>query len=323
MAFALLLVTATRIETHPRDDLESSSTDIPSTTGLVGYWNFDEGTGSVAHDSSGSGYDGTVNGATWTSGKVKSALSFDGFTNDVVTPNIALGNSFSISAWVNSAIPGQPYLRIAETYYAGGFYLGTDAAGAKYKFIVNNGSGSSGSCGAAYGCAEGGAVTSGWHLLTGTYDGTTAILYVDNAIVASDTSTGPGSTNYPLYIGRDSGSVGHGWNGVIDEVRLYNRALTGAEISALCGTGCAATPHSVALTWTSSTSSNLSHYKVYRGPASGGPYAFLASTVGLATSYTDYTVQAGQNYSYVVTVVDNTGAESVYSNMALATVPNP
>ncbi len=49
------------------------------TSGLVGYWNFDEGSGTVAADGSGSGNNGTINGATWVAGKVGSgALSFDG-----------------------------------------------------------------------------------------------------------------------------------------------------------------------------------------------------------------------------------------------------
>jgi hypothetical protein len=121
--------------------------------GLIGYWNFDEGSGSIAHDSSVSGYNATVNGAAWTTGKINSGLSFNGTTNYAVTANIALGNSFSVSAWVNPAVTSQAaYARIAETKYNAGLYLGTDGSGSKYKFIVNGGTGSSGSCGA--GCAE-------------------------------------------------------------------------------------------------------------------------------------------------------------------------
>src|SRR5258708_39644293 len=97
--------------------------------------------------------------------------------------------------------------------------------------FVNSGSGFTGSCGARLGCAEGGAVTSGWHLVTGTYDGSTATLYVDGAMAASDTFAAPGNTTYPLYIGRYYADNGSGWNGAIDEVHLYNRAVTSAEVS--------------------------------------------------------------------------------------------
>jgi hypothetical protein len=142
----------------------------PPTLGLIGYWNFDDGTGTIAHDTSGSGYNGTVNGATWTTGKINGGLSFNGNTNNVVTGNIALGNTFSISAWVNpAAAPQKAYIRIAETHYNGGLYVGTNSTGAKYKFIVNTGTGSTGGCGLGYGCAEGGTIATGWHLVTGTY----------------------------------------------------------------------------------------------------------------------------------------------------------
>jgi hypothetical protein len=210
------------------------STGGPPTAGLIGYWNFDEGSGSIAHDTSGSGYNGAVNGATWTTGKINSGLSFNGSTNAVVTPYIALGATFSVSAWVNPGGAAQgSYVRIAETQYGAGFYLGTSASGTRYKFIVSGSSGSTGSCGAGYGCAEGGAVTSGWHLVTATFDGATARLYVDNVLVASDTFTAPSNTNLPLYIGLYYGGSGYGWNGAIDEVRLYNRALTAAEVNAI------------------------------------------------------------------------------------------
>jgi hypothetical protein len=204
----------------------------PPTAGLVGYWNFDEGSGGIAHDTSGGGHNGPVNGAAWTAGKINTGLTFNGSSNNVITPAIALGGAFSVSAWVNpSVIPQIGYVRIAETNYASGFYLGTDTTGTKYKLIVNGGAGVTGTCG--YGCAEGGTITSGWHLVTATFDGATARLYVDNAVAGSDTFTAPSNTNLPLYIGISYVGSGYGWNGTIDEVRLYNRALSSAEVSAI------------------------------------------------------------------------------------------
>jgi hypothetical protein len=61
--------------------------------------------------------------------------------------------------------------------------------------------GSTGGCGVGYGCAEGGTIAIGWHLVTATYDGVTGKLYVDGAVVASDTFTAPSNTNFPLYVG--------------------------------------------------------------------------------------------------------------------------
>ena len=171
--------------------------------GLIGHWALDEGSGTTAADTSGNNYNGVVNGASWTAGKVNSALSFNGTSSSVVTPGISLGNAFSVSAWVNPAVATQgAYVRIAETRYDGGLYLGTNATGTRYKFIVNTAFGASGTCGAAYGCAEGGTITAGWHLVTATFDGTVGKLYVDGALVASETFTAPPATNFPLYIGR-------------------------------------------------------------------------------------------------------------------------
>ena len=214
---------------------------LSTSVGLIGYWNFDEGSGSIAHDTSGGGHNGTVNGAVWTTGKINTGLRFNGTTNSVITPAIALGGPFSVSAWVNPSVtPQVGYVRIAETYYASGFYLGTDTTGTKYKLIVNGGAGVTGSCG--YGCAEGGTITSGWHLVTATFDGATAQLYVDNAVAGSDTFTAPSNINLPLYIGISKGG-GYGWNGTIDEVRLYNRGLSSAEVSAIYNnTGAPRTP---------------------------------------------------------------------------------
>ena len=187
----------------------------------------------MAHDTSGSGYNGAVSGATWTAGKINGALKFSVNTNSVTTPNIPLGNTFSLSAWVNPTVLAQAsYVRIAETYYGSGFYLGMNAAGTAYKLIMSDGYGVTGSCnGLVFGCAEGGTIASGWHLLTATYDGTTARLYVDNALIGSDTFTAPGNTNQPLYIGHSI--YGNAFNGAIDEVRLYNRALTATEVTAI------------------------------------------------------------------------------------------
>jgi hypothetical protein len=206
--------------------------DYSASNDLRGYWNFNEAAGLVANDASGNNFTATVSGPTWTLGKSSSALAFNNATNAVVTPIIPLGNTFSVSAWVNTAVAKQTgYARIAETRYSTGFFLGVDATGTKYKFIVNNGSGSG--CAVSFGCAEGGAVTAGWHLVTGTFDGTTAKLYVNNALVATDRVTAPASASYPLYIGRYYGYAAYAWTGSIDEVRLYNRAVTAAEVSAI------------------------------------------------------------------------------------------
>jgi hypothetical protein len=78
--------------------------------------------------------------------------------------------------------------------------------------------------------------------------------------------------------------------------------------------------NSVLLQWNPSSSPGITNYRVYRGPANGGPYSVLA-TLGLVTAYTDYNVQNGENYYYVTTALNSSGVESGPSDQALAAVP--
>lgn len=78
-------------------------------------------------------------------------------------------------------------------------------------------------------------------------------------------------------------------------------------------------PHSVTLSWAASATTGITHYTVYRGSVSGGPYTQIA--VPTALTFTDTTVLAGQTYFYVVTA--STTVESAKSNQVSATIPNP
>jgi hypothetical protein len=97
--------------------------------------------------------------------------------------------------------------------------------------------------------------------------------------------------------------------------RTVNAVLTGT-----CAIGAL---HSVTLTWTASTSSNVIGYYVYRSIQSKGPYNRIMAAPTSATSYTDNAVQPGQTYYYVVTAIDAQGNQSVFSNEARAVVPSP
>jgi hypothetical protein len=90
----------------------------------------------------------------------------------------------------------------------------------------------------------------------------------------------------------------------------------------LQGAGTSAAQHSVNLSWKPSTSQVIG-YNVYRGAKSGGPYSMVTSAPETGTSFTDTSVQGGNTYYYVVTAVNGSGNESVYSNQAAASVPSP
>jgi len=107
---------------------------------------------------------------------------------------------------------------------------------------------------------------------------------------------------------------------VTGSVVVASNATNSPDTIALAGTGVAAVNHSVALTWTASTSTVIG-YNTYSGTTSGGPYAKLTSAPEASTAYTDSTVQAGQTYYYVVTAVNSANEESAYSTQVSATIP--
>lgn len=106
-------------------------------------------------------------------------------------------------------------------------------------------------------------------------------------------------------------------------IGVCNVVVVQRVINAMGGTCTIGNSHTVSLAWVASTSSNVSGYKVYRATTSGGPYTILSTSLVNGTSYTDSTVQAGQTYYYVVSAVDVSSNESVYSNEAQAAVPFP
>jgi len=77
--------------------------------------------------------------------------------------------------------------------------------------------------------------------------------------------------------------------------------------------------HSATLTW--SPESTVVGYNVYRGSVSGGPYTMINTSLNAPTNYTDFNVQAGQSYFYVVTSVDSSGTESPFSSQVTAAIP--
>ncbi len=107
---------------------------------------------------------------------------------------------------------------------------------------------------------------------------------------------------------------------VAGSVSVASTATNSPASIALSGTGVAAVSHSVALSWSPSTSTVVG-YNTYSSAHSGGPYTKLTGTPVAATSYTDSTVQAGLTYYFVVTSVDSSNVESAYSAEVSALVP--
>jgi len=102
---------------------------------------------------------------------------------------------------------------------------------------------------------------------------------------------------------------------VIMTQRVINSAQGGA-----CVTG---SVHNVSLTWSPSTSPNVTSYNVYRGTSASGPFTRVTSSPVTATTFNDQNVQSGTTYYYTATAVDNTNTESTQSTQSSAVIPFP
>jgi len=111
-----------------------------------------------------------------------------------------------------------------------------------------------------------------------------------------------------------------GAGSVTGSISVASNATNSPDTISLLGTGVAAVNHSVALSWSPSTSTVVG-YNTYTSAQSGGPYTRMTSAPVAATSYTDTAVQAGKTYYFVVTSVDSSNVESAYSAEVSALVP--
>ena len=225
---------------------ETSPYDIP-TDGLVGWWKFDENTGTNVSDSSGNGNHGTASGMTWVDGKYNSAGSFDG-VNDIVNTLTTTGDfstgSFAILASVNTT-----YSQSAGTYggmivnkkptnslQIPGWSLSQSSSGVIIAYIAD---------GTNVGhCVTPSTYNDGhYHNVALVINRTsqTMCIYVDGVLAAQDSGISDvGSVHttaaYTAIGALHTSSVGDYvfYKGSIDNVILYNRALSVNEISAIC-----------------------------------------------------------------------------------------
>lgn len=197
--------------------------------GLMGWWRFDEGIGSVAGDSSGNGNNGTIYGATWVSGRYGQALNFDGLTNYVqmgYSGSLAITNAITILAWINPTT-----LVGTQTIYAKGFSDGSKL-GIVFE-VVDNFIWFLLSHEATWTyVTSAGVLSSGWNRVAAVWDGSTMRIYINGVAdinTASFTQAIESSANDLHRVGRTPWGSG-AFNGAIDEVSIYNRALSAAEI---------------------------------------------------------------------------------------------
>jgi glucose/arabinose dehydrogenase len=305
--------------------------------GLVGAYSFNEGAGSSVGDASGSGNGGSIGSATWsTAGKYGNALSFNGTSARVTvpdSPSLRLTNGMTLEAWVFPTTVNGVW---RDVIYKGNDNYYLEATSSPGRPVGGGIFG--GNYGEAYGTSN--LVANTWTHLTATYDGTALKLFVNGTQVSSFPSSGPIATsNGVLSIGGDP-LYGQFFAGRIDDVRIYNRALTQAQIQSdmatpiggtagdgqppTAPTSLAATASSstqVGLAWTAATDNvGVVQYRIERCQGAGcSVFAEVGTVTG--TSFTDSGRSPSTAYSYRVRAQDAALNLGPYSNTASATTP--
>jgi hypothetical protein len=206
-------------------------------TGLVAAYGFNEGLGTSLTDSSGNGNNGAIAGAAWTGGVSGQALSFDGIDDLVAVADSAsldLTTGMTLEAWVKPSALG-PFNTVLMKQAADGLRYSLYAngggpnpatyvrvAGADYHVVGNE-------PGLPHGHSHALPLNQ-WTHLVGTYGGGELRLYANGVLVGTEKLTGQiGLSARQLSIGGNT-VWGEWFNGVVDEVRIYNRALNLVEV---------------------------------------------------------------------------------------------
>jgi methionine-rich copper-binding protein CopC len=204
--------------------------------GLVAAYALDEGAGTVVQDASGNGNNGTLANATWVSGKFGTGLQFTGAVNSLVTipdsASLHLSTGMTLEAWVyptslNS--PGNGWVAAVAKDHPE-----STSNDIEYALYAAQGTGTGPSTHVLIGSDRGTGSTTKlplnqWSFIAGTYDGSTLRTYVNGVQVASKSQTGSIlSTTDPLRLGGDWDQ--EMFTGVLDNVRIYNGALTAAQL---------------------------------------------------------------------------------------------
>jgi len=189
---------------------------------LIAYWKLDETEGIVAQDSAGYSDAYVIGGPLWqsTGGMVDGALQFDGVDDYVVTGTVLdpAEGPFSVFAWIKGGAPGQVVLSqiggvnwLCADTLEGNLMTELKATGRSAAALLSQT-----------------VITDGnWHRIGLVWDGSHRTLYVDDVAVAEDAQTNLQGSDNGLYIGTGMAmEPGSFWSGLIDDVRIYNRAVT-------------------------------------------------------------------------------------------------
>ncbi len=227
--------------------------------GLVGHWTFDGPKMAWANptaevlDSSASSIEGdmtNMNTSNATAGKIGQGLQFDGVDDYIDIPDTAeldLTSAATVSLWFKLTTAATEYDGLLMKTYTDawsdgyGLYFTDDIFASSTQslvFFIRVYNGAGGNAAAAFKNMRYDRVDGVWHHAVGVFDGTAARIYVDNIQGTSDAYTGSITTNVSqLFVGKSRGTAGaanlYTTPVQIDDVRIYNRALSAAEVKRL------------------------------------------------------------------------------------------
>lgn len=200
----------------------------PSPAAMVEHLSFNEAHGTVVHDSSGYGNDGTFQGASWIEGVAGSALAFDGEGGHVEIANSnslnIQGNAITIAAWFKrSALNDDGAFVFKNSQYCLAindqgrlsFSLYTPTW---YSVVMN---------------WPDRLMDTKWHLVAAVYDGATMAIYLDGTEIVSGANTGNiQQQTSNIWVGSQSEGLNQ-FGGILDEVSIYDHALSGTALAAM------------------------------------------------------------------------------------------
>jgi hypothetical protein len=320
-------------------DMGAFESATPSS--VVAYWKFEEGSGTVLNDNSSNSNDGVLtNSPLWSASISGSGLIFDGSSNYVnVADDNGLdpANALTIEAWINPDTAGESdYGRILSKYAGSSdgwdFFLGDGSgSGKKLGLKVNNNDLWS----------EDGSVVGVWHHVAVVYEATVgAKFYVDGVAAGTDSGyTGSiTANNSDVQMGKWPNSGARYFDGIIDEVVVYNQTLTNSEVysrfigfddgeaptfSGLESATDAETGGAVDLSWSAATDPTAITYSVFYSSTSGGQNFSNAYTTTNTTFSNVTGLTNDQIYYFVVRAKDVFGNEeqNTIQNSATPTAP--
>ena len=305
-----------------------------NSNGPAGYWNLDGGSGATVSDASGNGNNGTfVNSPTWTTGISGGALQFDGtgFVSIPSSSTLAInGNAISFGAW---------YYHTAS---ANGFILGKTVSDYTYMMGLNQGAqqfmvylqvgGQLKTLSFPNSVPDGlTKYVNTWVHFFVTYDGTTIRAYVNGVEAANQAASGTITSNSDAFaIGARGGDGSWAkFNSKIDEVRVYNRALSAQEVATLAGAAVAPPPVPPPATPPVISSFTASPNSVVAGSSATLAWTVSNATtlsidqgVGAVTGLTSKTVAPAATTTYTLTATNSGGTVTATTTLTV-TSPAP